>query len=295
MGISVMGIRSTRTNQGLRFQDPDSSTASCKATAAAGLHERLALLEAVVASTLGTGQIACGDGTAVQRGHDAHLVRGDVADGQVRGLDFDAQDDGAVTGDDLEQRRVDPVGAGGEEPQLAAALAAVAQERLGVLEVITGHLAGQDALGRDAGSVGGHDQRDLPGRNDHHRHAPDLVLPDEQPQVPAGGQQARLVAGLTVEGDQTASGQRGTKALDHQARFVLTDDPDASEQDEQQDDSNQTEQSYSRRVEQEGKHCGTPFAPQSRIGRAIGSGLQSGGGQGVRLQIAGALPRLRAT
>ena len=63
----------------------------------------------------------------------------------------------------LEQRRVDAVGARGQEPELASALAAAAQERLGVLEVVAGDLAAEHALGRNGRAVRGDDQRDLAG------------------------------------------------------------------------------------------------------------------------------------
>ena len=86
-----MGISSTRTNQGLRFHEPDSSTCLLQAAAAARLHEGLPALEAVVALARRAGQVAGRDGTAVQRGHDAHLVGRDLADGQL-GAESDARD-----------------------------------------------------------------------------------------------------------------------------------------------------------------------------------------------------------
>ena len=74
-------------------------------------------------------------------------------------------------GHDVEQRRVDAVGAGGQEGELTAALAAAAQERLGVLEVVAGHVSREDALGRNRRAVRGDDERDLAGRDHDQRHA----------------------------------------------------------------------------------------------------------------------------
>ena len=120
------------------------------------------------------------------------------------------------------------------KPSWRPALAAAAQERLRVLEVVARDLAAEHALGRDRRAVGGDDQRDLARRHHDHRHLDDAVLPAERHEVPAGRQQARLVARLAVERDQAPGGQRGTVLLDHQARLVLADDPGAGHHDGEQ-------------------------------------------------------------
>ena len=105
-----------------------------QAAAAAGFDERLAALEAVVAGDDRARQIARRDRVAVEHGDDAdaigrHLI--DRAD-RSRLTSWSAR---SSRRHHLEQRGVDAVGAGGQEPELAAALAAAAQERVGVLEV----------------------------------------------------------------------------------------------------------------------------------------------------------------
>ena len=126
MGISVIGICSTCTNHGFRFHEPESSTCSCSPRQPPASTKRLAALEAVVARHRGPGQIARRDGPAVERRHDADAVRRrpwntSSSSGRMPMLR------GVGRGDDREERRVDAVGARGEDRQLPALLAAAAR------------------------------------------------------------------------------------------------------------------------------------------------------------------------
>ena len=132
----------------------------------------------------------------------------------------------------VEERRVDAVVAGGEEAELPAALAAVGEERLRVLEVVALHHAAEDALGGQRRAVLGHHEGDLAGPHDDERHADDLVLPAPQAEVPARREHPRLVAGLARASHQPARRQRPAEAADHQPGLSFPDDPGAQAEDE---------------------------------------------------------------
>ena len=106
-----------------------------QAAAAAGVDEGLAALEAVVPGDERAREVTRRDRAAVERGDDADAVGGHLIAPADRRASCRALAR-VSRRHDVEQRRVDPVGAGGQERELAAALAAVAQERLGVLEVV---------------------------------------------------------------------------------------------------------------------------------------------------------------
>ena len=125
---------------------------------------------------------------------------------------------------DLEQRRVDAVGARREDAHLAAALAAAAQERLGVLEAVARDLAAEDALGGIGRAVGGDDEGDFSRGHDHERHALHLVQPAPEAEVPARREEIGLQAGLTVERDEPAGRQRPSETLDHETGLAFADD-----------------------------------------------------------------------
>ena len=139
-----------------------------QAAAAAGVDERLAALEAVVPVDVRAGEVARRNRAAVEHGHDADAIGRHLVDAQIRRRHVVIRR--RVARHDLEQRRVDPVRAGGQERELPAAFAAVAQERLRVLEVVARDLPGQHALRRNRRAVGRDDQRDLTGGHDHDRH-----------------------------------------------------------------------------------------------------------------------------
>ena len=109
---------------------------------------------------------------------------------------------------------VDPVGAGRQDPELPAFLAAVRQELARVLEIVAVDDAAQDALGGNGRAVGGHDQGDFALGDDRDRHFHNPVLPRPIAEVHARGERVRLVTGLAVERDQAAGGSvRGPKRL----------------------------------------------------------------------------------
>jgi hypothetical protein len=168
-----------------------------QAAAAAGVDERLAVLEAVVAVDRRAGEVAGGDGTAVQHGDDADLIDRDLADVQIIGRGAEAAR--VVAAHDLEERRVDAIGARREDAHLAAALAAAAQELAGVLEAVARDLAAEDLVRRHGRAVRGDDERDFSRGHDHERHALHLVQPVPEAEVPARREQLGLQAGLAVE------------------------------------------------------------------------------------------------
>src|SRR6185503_2505004 len=55
-------------------------------------------------------------------------------------------------------------------------------------------------------------------------------LPPPQREVPARGQELRLIAGLAAHRDEPAVGQRAAVLLDHQPGLALADDDEAEEQ-----------------------------------------------------------------
>ena len=117
-----MGICSTCTNHGFRFHEPDSSTCSCRPRQPPASMNAWPLWKLSWPVTGGPGQVARGDRLAVEHGHDADPV-GATAN-TVAAPRGHAEPRRVVGGDHLEQRRVDPVGARGEERELPALLAA---------------------------------------------------------------------------------------------------------------------------------------------------------------------------
>ncbi len=193
-----------------------------QAAAAAGVDERLAVLEAVVAVDRRAGEVAGGDGAAVEHGDDADLVDRDLADEQVIGRG--AELPRVVAADDLEERRVDAIGARRDDAHLAAALAAAAQERAGVLEAVALDLAAEDLVGRHRRAVRGDDEGDFSRGDDDERDALHLVEPVPEAEVPARGEEVGLEAGFAVQGDDPAGRQRATEALDDETGFPFADD-----------------------------------------------------------------------
>jgi hypothetical protein len=130
-----------------------------EAAAAAALDERLSVLEAVVAGDGGPGDLGGVDGRAVEGGHDADAVGLDAMHAQrVREHAVGAR---RLPGDDVEQRRVDAIGARGQDRELAALLAAPGEERARVLEGVAADGPSQDPLAGHGLAVRGHHQPDL--------------------------------------------------------------------------------------------------------------------------------------
>ena len=144
---------------------------------AAAIQERLRVLEVLVAGDGRSGNLARLDRLAVQGGHNAHHVRLDPLQVQLR-FRHPVLVRGRG-GNHREQRPVDAVGAGGQDAELPALLAAVQQELARVLEVVALDHFAQDALGRDRRAVGRHHQRNLALRHDGDGRLDDPVLPAE--------------------------------------------------------------------------------------------------------------------
>ena len=95
------------------------------------------------------------------------------------------------------------------------------RNRAGVLEVVAGDDAAQGLAGRERLAVAGVDVADLALGNGHQRHLVDAVLPAPQAEVHAAAEHLGLEAGLAVEGDDPAFGDRSLR------RPQLLDDADA--------------------------------------------------------------------
>ncbi len=195
--------------------------------AAARVDERLSALKALVAGHDRAGEIAGGDGTAVERGHDTDALRLHLIDAQIVGRHAGLRRVGR--GHDLEECRVDAVRAGGQHRELTAAFASAREKRFGVLEVVARHRFAEHMLVRHRGAVGGHDQRDFTGAHDDSRHFDHAVPPAPESEVPAGRQQPRLIPRLAVERDDAPRRERGTEAFHDQARLVRGNHPGAAE------------------------------------------------------------------
>jgi hypothetical protein len=104
----------------------------------------------------------------------------------------------------------------------------IGEERISVLEVIARDRPRQDAFRRNRLAVCRHDERNFARLDYDHGHAGNLVLPHPQPEVPAGRQQPRLIAGLAVQRDDASRCERRTEALDHQPGLVFPDDARAA-------------------------------------------------------------------
>ena len=212
---------------------------------------------------------------------------------------------GAGRRDDREQRGVDAVRARGQDAELAALLAARGEEAPGALEVVAADHAAQDAAGRYGRAVVGHHQRDLTGRHHDQRRPLHGVGPRPEPEVQAGGQRVRLVAGLALQGDEAAAGQRGPgEALDDDTDLALADPHEAQQRPGQQRGRDQREEQVED-VRPEGRHGrlrwvrrATP-AGSARTGRPRrvrrGSGAHEGRSLRLRLHSLWILGKRGAT
>ena len=134
--------------------------------------------------------VALGD----QRAHAAEQI--------VVGL-AQRQEVEVAVGEDGELREVDRVGALAQDLPLRAALAALAEEALGVAEVVRDGVRGQRLRGRQRPAVAREDVADLALGDRHQRHDVDAVLEREE-HVPAAAQHVGLEAGLALERDEAA-------------------------------------------------------------------------------------------
>jgi hypothetical protein len=91
---------------------------------------------------------------------------------------------------------------------LAALVAALAEERHGVLEVVALDDLAQRLARLQRRAVAGVDVPDLPLRDRDQRHLVEPELPRPQPQVIAAAQELRLIAGLAVDRDDVPLGDR---------------------------------------------------------------------------------------
>jgi len=123
----------------------------------------------------------------------------------------------------LEQARVDAVGAGRDDGDLRAALAAAGEEAARVL--VGGALdgAGQDAAAGERMTVARLDNPDMALVDGGEGNFGDGELPCPQAKVNARGEGVGLQAGLAVEGDDGAVGQGAVFAHQHP---LLVDDAD---------------------------------------------------------------------
>lgn len=196
--------------------------------AAAPVEEGLGVLEVVVAGNGRAGDLARLDRPTVEGGDDADLVGTDVS--QFERGRRDVVFRGIGGGDDLEERAVDPVGAGGEQGELPALFAAAGEKAARILKIITVDHAAQDAARRDRGAGGGDDEGDLARGDVDHRRLHDAELPEPAAEVEAGRQGVGLVTGLAVERDQLAGGQGSAgEFLDDNADLIFADEHEAEQ------------------------------------------------------------------
>ena len=128
-------------------------------------------------------------------------------------------------GDHHEDGGVDGIDALAQDPPLPAALAAGFEEADGVLEAVAVDDAAERFGGRQRLAVAGIDVADAAFRNGNQRHLVDGVLPKRIAHEEATAQDFRLEAGLAVEGDDPAIGQRAA------GRPEFLDDPDPAVRD----------------------------------------------------------------
>ncbi len=200
-----------------------------QAAAAAAVEERLRVLEVVVPGDDRARDFTGLDRPAVERGDDADLVGLDVRQLEVARRDRVLMR--VLRRDNLEERAVDAVRAGGEDRELAALFAAAEEEFARVLEVVALDHAAEDAAGRNRRARGGNHERDLAGRDDHDGRFDHAELPEEVAEVQPGRERFGLVTGLAVERDELSGGQRARgEFLDDDADLVLANDREAEEQ-----------------------------------------------------------------
>src|SRR5436190_18732511 len=135
---------------------------------------------------------------------------------------------GILRCDDSEDRRVNAIGAGGEDVELPAFLPAVEEELARVLEFVAVHDAAENALGRDGGSIGGDDERDFALGHDGHGHFDDSVLPAPIAKMQSGWQRIRLVAGFAIEGNEASRRQIFSRELFHDYTDLPLPNPNRS-------------------------------------------------------------------
>ncbi len=173
---------------------------------------------------------------SVVNGDDAEQVVGHEL-GRVHGADFDirgggADDDGheavvlrevilpghalaglaaaggagmhGAFGDDYEEGGIDGIHAFAEDGALAAALAALAQEGLGVLVAMDGDSAAECLRGAERFAIAGVEVADAALRNGDEGHHVDAEHPARVAEVQATAEHAGLEAGFAIQGDDTA-------------------------------------------------------------------------------------------
>ena len=159
----------------------------------------------------GPGDLAGLDRTAIQCGDDADHVRLDALERELAGRHAVFLRIGRR--DHREQRGVDAIGAGGEDAELAAFLAAVEQELARILEVVAIDDPAQDAFrGMDAPSAAMTSAISPCGTivTGALRIA---VLPAEIAEMQPGRERVGLVTGFAVERDQPSGRQASANRI----------------------------------------------------------------------------------
>lgn len=198
-----------------------------------------------------------------------------------------------VLGEDHEEHQVDGVGAFAQDHALRAFLAAGAQERRGVLEVVGAHVGGE-GLGRRQGlAVPREEVADLALRDGDQGHLVDAVL-ERFHEVPAAAQHVRLEARLAFQRDE--AGPHGAAAADellHDPHAVVRNvDERAPDDDEQKDAQHEERDVEKRHGTLRNESAGYEFVPRSvppmaRPPPDSGSGVHG-------LSIGGLVIRVRA-
>src|SRR5580765_2904888 len=106
-----------------------------------------------------------------------------------------------------EQRRIDAIGPGREDAELAAFLPTVEEKFARVLEVIAlNHLA-ENALRRNRRAIRGQHQGDFALWHDCHGHFDDAILPAPETKMQSRREGIGLIPGLAAQRDKAAGWQ----------------------------------------------------------------------------------------
>ena len=158
------------------------------------------------------------------------MPRDDASGGQgltiasLHDTDFSRRNNHGLRDRHREQQRIDPIGAGRDELHLRPTLSVVLEEGARILEGVTIHLASDDASTRQRLAVASLDTAHLSRRHGEEFNTVHRVLPRPESDMEARRQGIRLIAGLTVQGDDPSVREPAVRAEEGE---LLDDDADA--------------------------------------------------------------------
>ena len=174
---------SPRSCQGV--DDQGDQRWAARASLAAARHKGMRILEGI-AFDMPRDDASGGQGLTVASLHDT---------------DFSRRNNHSLRDRHREQERIDPIGAGRDELHLRPALSIIFKEGARILEGVTIHLASDDASTRQRLAVASLHAAHLSRRHGEEFNTVHRVLPRPESDMEARWQGIRLIAGLTVQGD----------------------------------------------------------------------------------------------